>query len=205
MKRRMWNVIRELDLQNAFESGIPTLLHNIDSDVAPPANLDDEDFSETTKELPTPKPLNSTSMITTDSQSTIDLLEQCLPFMEDMYLRCCHGEPWCFVTMCGAIMVLKIHLRKETRQTAKASCALKFLDLHYKRVERQRVAFSNQWYPTPTGPDSHVDGAYCHLITHDAADFPASGWLGSNYSELSIDSFDFDLNMNGAWDIWEPL
>lgn len=72
MKRRIWNVIRELDLQNAFESGLPTLLHNIDSDVAPPANLDDEDFSETSEELPTSKPLSeytSTSYQTHSSRS----------------------------------------------------------------------------------------------------------------------------------------
>lgn len=58
MKRRIWNVVRELDLQNSFESGLPTLLHNIDSDVAPPANLDDEGFSEATEELPTSNPLS---------------------------------------------------------------------------------------------------------------------------------------------------
>lgn len=64
--------------------------------------------------------------------STIDLLEQCLPAIEDKYLRC--SDPWSFFIMCTAIMLIKIHLGKETRQTAKAACARRFLDLYYKNV-----------------------------------------------------------------------
>ena len=56
MKRRIWAVLRELDLQNAFEYGLPTLLHNIDSDVAAPANLNDEDFDEASKVRPVLQP-----------------------------------------------------------------------------------------------------------------------------------------------------
>jgi hypothetical protein len=55
MKRRIWAVLRELDLQNSFEYGLPTLLHNIDDNVAAPANLDDEDFDETSVALPVSK------------------------------------------------------------------------------------------------------------------------------------------------------
>ena len=51
MKRRLWTVIRELDLQSTFEYCLPSLLHNIDPDVAAPANLDDEDFDENSKVL----------------------------------------------------------------------------------------------------------------------------------------------------------
>ncbi|KAI1655025.1 hypothetical protein F4813DRAFT_382228 [Daldinia decipiens] len=58
MKRRIWTVLRELDLQNAFEYGLPTLLHNINSDIPPPMNLDDDDFGEALKEIPTSKPLD---------------------------------------------------------------------------------------------------------------------------------------------------
>jgi hypothetical protein len=58
MKRRIWTVIRELDLQNSFEYQLPTLLHNIDSNVAPPANIDDEDFDETSNQVPAPKSSN---------------------------------------------------------------------------------------------------------------------------------------------------
>jgi hypothetical protein len=55
IKRRIWTALRELELQTSFEYQLPTLLHNIDSDVAPPANLNDDDFDETSKELPAPK------------------------------------------------------------------------------------------------------------------------------------------------------
>lgn len=48
MKRRLWVTISELDLQNSFEYGLPTLLYNIESNVAPPANLNDDDFDEAT-------------------------------------------------------------------------------------------------------------------------------------------------------------
>ncbi|KAI0180347.1 hypothetical protein GGR52DRAFT_530937 [Hypoxylon sp. FL1284] len=358
MKRRVWNVIRELDLQNAFESGLPTLLHNINPDVAPAANISDEDFDETTKRLPTPKAsseytmssyqnqssrswslrleisqrlfssrcsedlsyddvlkythqitqeidaipswdtgngkeqagpkhaaltrayllfqlkeciltlhrpylqrkegkfwlsetvcyhtsrdillLNSelgqlglqsltvlrgdlllaslnlvritmlesevpSSMMMADPQATINLLEQCLPFTEDIYLRYCHGEPWCFVTMCGAIMLLKAHLGKETRQAAKAACGQRFLDLHYKRVEWQRVAFPSQMDPSPTSLPGQFDADPYHPAMPGVTQLPASMWLDSNYAEFGIDAFDFDINMDGVWDIREPL
>lgn len=58
MKRRIWTVLRELDLQNSFEFELPTLLHNLDSNVAVPANIDDEEFNRESQELPTAKPSN---------------------------------------------------------------------------------------------------------------------------------------------------
>lgn len=332
MKRRIWFVLRELDLQNAFEYGLPTLLHNIGSNVAAPANIDDEDFDDASKQLPAPKPssqftctsyqthssrswalrleisrrlfstgsskelsyedvlrytheitqamhslppwdiddadvggdpkrllltyaflhfqlkecilaihrpylqtdnskfwlsenvsyhmsrdillLNSklaslgvqsmtllredllfaslnltritmlqpkgwsflwlpctipgprllamltletasTSVIMSSSQSTIDLLEKCLPFIEDRYLRC--FEPWCFFTMCGAIMLLKIHLGKDSWQAAKSSCAQRFLDLHYKHIGRQQTSLLTQQLPTTQVPAGQVE------------------------------------------------
>jgi len=56
MRRRIWAVLRELDLQNSLEYELPTLLHNIESDVAAPANLDDDDFDETVTALPPTEP-----------------------------------------------------------------------------------------------------------------------------------------------------
>jgi hypothetical protein len=58
MKRRVWEVLRELDLQNSLEYGLPTLLHNIDDNVTAPANLTDEGFDETSRVLPVSKPPN---------------------------------------------------------------------------------------------------------------------------------------------------
>lgn len=84
----------------------------------------------------------------TSSEATIEILQQCLPFMEDRYLRCFYGEPWSFVKMCAAIMPLKIHLGKESWQTAKSSCASRFLDLHYKHIGRQQTSLPSQQHPT---------------------------------------------------------
>lgn len=70
MKRRIWSVLRELELQNVFEYQLPTLLHNVDSNVAPPANLDDEDFDETCKDLPMPKPMSQYTCTSYQSLST---------------------------------------------------------------------------------------------------------------------------------------
>lgn len=58
MKRRIWAVLREFDLQNTIEYQLPSLLHNIDSNVTAPTNIDDEGFNETSIELPTQKPLD---------------------------------------------------------------------------------------------------------------------------------------------------
>lgn len=70
MKRRIWAVLRELDLQNAFEYGLPTLLHKIDSKIAAPANLDDEDFNEASKEPPLSKPPSQYTCTSYQSQSS---------------------------------------------------------------------------------------------------------------------------------------
>ncbi|OTB20461.1 hypothetical protein K445DRAFT_324453 [Daldinia sp. EC12] len=304
MRRRIWATLRELDLQNAFEYGCPTLLHNINSDISPPINADDDEFTESSKGNPTSKPLEtytltsyqvhsartwdlrleiserlfskrsskglsydevlrytheitqaieaipswkvedaatekksessivvnafcifqlkecvvalhrpylqrndgrywlsetvcyhtsidilllnsrlaelgcqslatvrddlllaslslvriimlqpklSNSVMTANSESTIDLLERCVPSMEDKHLRCFHSELWCFITMHAAIMLLKAHLEKESRQAAKAICARRFLDLHYRQIERQKMSVPNQWCLTPPG------------------------------------------------------
>ncbi|KAK5130043.1 hypothetical protein LTR08_002517 [Meristemomyces frigidus] len=56
MRRRIWHVIRKLELQNSYEYGLPTLLHNIDSTVAAPANIDDEEFDEASAVIRSSKP-----------------------------------------------------------------------------------------------------------------------------------------------------
>jgi hypothetical protein len=83
----------------------------------------------------------STGAATTDT-SALTLLEQCLPIIEERFLRCFHGEPWCPLTMLGAIMLLKMHSGKETRQTAKAATAQRFLDLYYKHLLEQEASYS---------------------------------------------------------------
>jgi hypothetical protein len=70
MKRRIWYTIRELDLQNSFEYGIPTLLHTIESNVVAPLNINDEEFHETSKELCISKSPNQFTSTSYQSQSS---------------------------------------------------------------------------------------------------------------------------------------
>ncbi|KAG9695046.1 hypothetical protein KCU95_g5228, partial [Aureobasidium melanogenum] len=56
MRRRIWHVIRELELQNSYEFGLPTLLHNIDCNLEAPANIDDEEFDEHCTLIPKSNP-----------------------------------------------------------------------------------------------------------------------------------------------------
>lgn len=93
----------------------------------------------------------SGSIIMANAMSTVDLLEQCLPIIEDKYPR--ESNPWSFFIMCTAIMLIKIHLGKESRQTAKSSCARRFLDLYFK----------NAWMRQP------ADLAQQQAITQDIA------------------------------------
>ena len=107
-----------------------------------------------------------------NAESTISLLEQCLPLLEESYLRYFLGEPWCPITMSTAIMLLKIHLGKETWESAKYSCAQRFLDLHYKHVGRQQTALLN----VSRKPQSSTDQIDATL--------PATGWLDSNCADV---------------------
>jgi hypothetical protein len=70
MNRRIWYTIRELDLQNSFEYGIPTLLHTIESNVVAPLNINDEGFDEISKELCISKPPNKFTSISYQSHSS---------------------------------------------------------------------------------------------------------------------------------------
>ncbi|TVY45649.1 Transcription factor [Lachnellula occidentalis] len=359
MKRRIWAVIRELDLQNAFDFGLPTLLHNVDSNVSAPSNIDD-DFDEASKELPISKPSNtytsasyqfhsarsselrlevsrrlyspglsaaltyehvlqythaltqeihslppwandeettdtkppslcnltyaflqfqlqqciltihrpclqrddskywlsetvsyqisrdillmnsklaglgvqrltllredlllaslsitrltllqsksSSSIIMANSTSTVELLEQCLPLMEDKYLHCFYGEPWCVLTMYAATMLLKIHVGSETWQTAKAVCAQRFLDLHYRRIGRQQTT---QHQDPANQIDVSINQHFpntAYQSAPSAMSFPASEWMDSNYPDVSIiigmDCFGLDMELDNTWETW---
>ncbi|TVY26986.1 Transcription factor [Lachnellula hyalina] len=353
MKRRIWAVLRELDLQNAFEFGLPTLLHNVDSNVSAPSNIDDE-FDEASNELPLSKPSNhytsasyqfhsarslklrleisrrlfspglslaltyehvlqytyaltqeihslppwdsgeevedtnsprlriltyaflqfqlqqcilaihrpylqrddtkywlsenvsyqisrdillmnsklaglgiqkltflredlllaslsitrltllqpkdSSSIIMASSTSTIDLLEQCLPLMEERYLHCFYGEPWCFLTMCAATMLAKIHVGRETWQTAKASCAQRFLDLHYRCIGRQQTALLSQQHQDSEISQIDALAASQQEYALDATSFPASEWMDSKFPDIGMNCFDLDMEFDNTWE-----
>lgn len=315
MRRRIWFTIRELDLQNSYEHGLPTLLHNIDSHVPPPSNIDDEAFDEALADLPgaepferytgtsyqalsaqswairvdisrrlyspalsqslaydevlyytheltqhiaklpswgscsqkglhkvtnaflqfqlmecilaihrpylncdhskhplsedvchrvsrdilllnlelkdlglqslvqvredlllaslslaratmlqplrksnaisvsnswlTEVPSGSNSVIMGCSDATIDLLERCVPITESRYSQSCNSEPWCFITMCAAYLILKVHLGKIDSRTAEYICAQKCLDLHSKHSGSQQTPSSKRHQEQP--------------------------------------------------------
>ena len=121
--------------------------------------------------------VDSTSIIMSSARSTIDLLEKCVPSMEERYLRCSHAEPWCFITMCAIVMLLKVHLGEQSYQTAKFSCAQRFLNSYYKHVGRQQPLPSGQQQQLPATSNASLDhheevsvctASICNLI------FPAS-------------------------------
>lgn len=56
LRRRLWATVVELALQLSLDTGMPPLLSINDFDTEPPANINDEDISETTLVLPVAKP-----------------------------------------------------------------------------------------------------------------------------------------------------
>lgn len=93
----------------------------------------------------------------TNFGETIDLLGQCLPFMEQRYLGCSYGEPWCFLTMYAAIMLLKLHVGEETPDSARSSCARQFLDLYDKHIRAQQELLPIPYPPIYQNPADMTD------------------------------------------------
>ena len=58
MRRRIWITIVELDVQAAFDQGMPPCLEPSAFDTAVPLNLDDDELHENTPELPHSRPLS---------------------------------------------------------------------------------------------------------------------------------------------------
>ncbi|KAK4458509.1 multidrug resistance regulator 1 [Cladorrhinum samala] len=56
MRRRIWATLQSFDLQASFDHGLPSILSSLHYDVNPPRNIDDDEFDEETKELPSSKP-----------------------------------------------------------------------------------------------------------------------------------------------------
>ncbi|OIW29951.1 hypothetical protein CONLIGDRAFT_544161, partial [Coniochaeta ligniaria NRRL 30616] len=56
MRRRMWNLLVQIDLIVSFHLGLPSMIHGIESDTGLPRNLINEDLSEDMTELPPSRP-----------------------------------------------------------------------------------------------------------------------------------------------------
>ena len=58
MRRRIWAVISELELQAALERGMSAMTRDIFEDCGSPSNLNDEELSPSIEQLPEPRPLS---------------------------------------------------------------------------------------------------------------------------------------------------
>lgn len=56
MRRRQWNMAVQIDLLVSFHMGLPSMIGGIETDTDLPRNLEDDDFDDSCKELPTPRP-----------------------------------------------------------------------------------------------------------------------------------------------------
>ncbi|PYI05747.1 C6 transcription factor [Aspergillus sclerotiicarbonarius CBS 121057] len=56
MRRRVWAILRQLDILISFQVGLPRSIQDWQQDVEPPRNLSDDDFDESTAELPPSRP-----------------------------------------------------------------------------------------------------------------------------------------------------
>ncbi|KAI5254856.1 hypothetical protein E4T42_02154 [Aureobasidium subglaciale] len=64
MRRRIWAFIVEWDLQTSIDRGMPAVSLDIASDIAPPSNLHDTDFDESTTDIRTSRPLTEMTKMT---------------------------------------------------------------------------------------------------------------------------------------------
>ncbi|KAI1648130.1 fungal-specific transcription factor domain-containing protein [Daldinia loculata] len=56
MRRRLWNIAIQIELLVAFNLGLPSMVHGIETDTELPSHLMDTDFDKDTKELPPARP-----------------------------------------------------------------------------------------------------------------------------------------------------
>ncbi|KAH6881747.1 hypothetical protein BKA58DRAFT_7227 [Alternaria rosae] len=57
MQKRLWASVLESEVQTAVMTGIPLVIPELGSYCPVPANLNDEDFDESSAKLPSPRPL----------------------------------------------------------------------------------------------------------------------------------------------------
>ena len=58
MRRRIWATISELELQAAFDRGMPATFRDLVEDCGSPSNIDDESFDRSAEQLPEPGPIS---------------------------------------------------------------------------------------------------------------------------------------------------
>ncbi|KAL4726125.1 hypothetical protein ACLX1H_006802 [Fusarium chlamydosporum] len=64
MRRRMWNMAIQVELLVSFHMGLPSMLQGIETDTSVPRNLQDEDFDESSTDLPPSRPITDWTSMT---------------------------------------------------------------------------------------------------------------------------------------------
>jgi hypothetical protein len=90
MRRRIWATVLEMTVQNSIDLGMPPLITSNDFDTEPPSNINDEDISESTTIMPTPKP----NHVFTQTSIQIILLKSLRTRLEIVqFVNSFHSEP----------------------------------------------------------------------------------------------------------------
>lgn len=88
------------------------------------------------------------------------LLERSLPAVEERFVRCANSEPWTYVTVVAVIGLLRVHLGKDNRATAKYDSAQRYIGM-YRRYIAQRASVDLQSDPPP-GDSDHDEVSQRH-------------------------------------------
>ncbi|KEQ90664.1 hypothetical protein AUEXF2481DRAFT_533207 [Aureobasidium subglaciale EXF-2481] len=133
---------------------------------------------------------SSQDVIMSCSESTIGLIECCLPIMRDKCLRSSNVEPWCYVTICACLSLLEVHLGKCDHATAKYSCAQKFLDVFKKNtLAGFQPLLTPQDVPQPAP------------LTQAEDDASASSWLETDIFDSDVASFNHVMDLEGMYNV----
>ncbi|PMD46101.1 hypothetical protein L207DRAFT_628704 [Hyaloscypha variabilis F] len=90
MRRRIWATVLEMTVQNSIDLGMPPLISSNDFDTEPPSNINDDDISEGTKVIPTPKPIQ----VFTQTSIQISLVKSVRTRLEIVhFVNSFHSEP----------------------------------------------------------------------------------------------------------------
>ncbi|KAI1813080.1 hypothetical protein GGS20DRAFT_499518 [Poronia punctata] len=101
------------------------------------------------------QPKSSMSLINSNNQETLKLIEKCIALKEDRVLRCGNNDPWGYSSMCAAYGLVETHLGLKTREAARAKAAERFISLHYKLASYQ-VPTTGQEQGSQTQPKNQT-------------------------------------------------
>jgi hypothetical protein len=87
-----------------------------------------------------------------NARTTIGLLQQMLPSVGAMYQRLLYSRPWCFMTMGGLIMLIRIHIEESSVQ-AQEDSTKQLLNMHHEQARHRLLG-----YDQACGPMQNTQG-----------------------------------------------